>query len=72
MERYADPSDRATAEQELLLADQLRVAQENKPQVLPYIGECHNCEAKLPPLTRFCDADCRDDFERRGRFNNPR
>jgi len=64
MEHYADPLDRATVEQERLLEEQLRVARENKPKVIPFIGECHNCNEALPPQTRFCDTDCRDDFEK--------
>ncbi|MBH3035807.1 hypothetical protein GW643_17260 [Serratia marcescens] len=34
---------------------------------LAFIGMCHNC---LEPLAEahFCDADCRDDYEKRVRF----
>lgn len=32
---------------------------------LPAAGSCHNCDAAPPPGLRFCDADCRDDWERR-------
>lgn len=28
-------------------------------------GQCHNCDASIPPGHRFCDADCRDDWQRR-------
>lgn len=38
-------------------------------------GRCHNCDETLPPAHLFCDADCRDDYEkvqaakqRKGRF----
>lgn len=34
---------------------------------LPYIGQCYNCEAALPDGVRFCDCDCRNDYERRQR-----
>lgn len=34
---------------------------------LPFIGLCHNCLEPLPEA-HFCDADCRDDYERRVRF----
>lgn len=27
-------------------------------------GECRYCAEKIAPEARFCDADCRDDFER--------
>lgn len=30
-------------------------------------GACHNCGEELPPGRLFCDADCRDDFEKRHR-----
>ena len=34
-------------------------------EALPYTGYCHNCDAILDPTHRFCDASCRDDYERR-------
>lgn len=67
MEHYADPLDRATVEQERLLEEQLRVARETLPKDLPFTGECHNCSEPLPLQTRFCDSDCRDDYEKRTR-----
>lgn len=36
-------------------------------QPLPDIGECYNCSEPLPVGMRFCDADCRKDYERRER-----
>lgn len=33
---------------------------------LPLIGMCHNCFEPLS-ATLFCDADCRDDYEKRVR-----
>lgn len=32
---------------------------------LPARGRCHNCDALLVGDLRFCDADCRDDWQRR-------
>jgi hypothetical protein len=32
---------------------------------LPYIGHCYNCEHGLDAPLRFCDAHCRDDYDRR-------
>jgi len=32
--------------------------------VLAPTGECHNCAASVPPGVNFCDADCRDDYDR--------
>ena len=31
-------------------------------------GECYNCGTHLSAVTLFCDADCRDDFEKRQRI----
>lgn len=36
-----------------------------KPSGPAPTGECHNCGESLAGDLRFCDADCRDDFERR-------
>lgn len=27
-------------------------------------GRCHNCNSLVPPGLRWCDADCREDWER--------
>lgn len=64
MEHYADPMDRATVESERLLEEQLRVARSAKPISLPATGKCHNCDGGVQPTHRFCDSDCRDDYER--------
>lgn len=71
MEHYADPLDRATVEQDRLLEEQLRAARANQEKPLPFTGQCHNCEEGLEDPKRFCDADCRDDYEQRIRFNKP-
>lgn len=41
-----------------------RLLENRQRDVLPVIGMCHNC---FDPLSDglFCDADCRDDYERR-------
>lgn len=36
----------------------------NRPS-LPYTGLCHNCDEITGGGRRFCDVDCRDDYERR-------
>ena len=64
MEHYADPMDRATVESERLLEEQLRVARSAKPQALPFIGKCYNCDEGLQPDMRFCDKACCDDYEK--------
>jgi len=57
-----DLSDRATAREEEMLQDSLAaVARQPK---MPFTGYCYNCEATIT-RGNFCDADCRDDFEKR-------
>lgn len=34
---------------------------------LPACGECYNCQSAVPPGLRFCDADCRSDWDERKR-----
>lgn len=38
-----------------------------KARAVPPMGKCYNCGEKLPAFSgqRFCDADCRDDWEKR-------
>jgi hypothetical protein len=60
----ADISDRATEAEErareVALKNQLA-----KYKVIPFIGKCHNCEEPLNNGRRFCDLDCRNDFDYR-------
>lgn len=57
----ADDLDRAQQESELMLSIQLR---QRKPALVA-TGSCHWCSTKLTDgsQARFCDADCRDDFQ---------
>lgn len=32
---------------------------------LPACGECYNCQSSVPEGVRFCDADCRTDWDSR-------
>lgn len=32
---------------------------------LPFVGAYYNCDAIVPAGHRFCDSDCRDDWQRR-------
>jgi len=34
------------------------------------VGRCLNCDEPLPLSRRWCDAGCRDDWERRSRLQN--
>lgn len=63
-ENYADPVDRAVVEQERLLEEHLRLARQKPVERLAYIGICHYCDEPLADPQRFCDVDCRDDFEK--------
>lgn len=57
-----DLSDRATQREEEILAD--GIAEVARQPTLEFTGMCHNCEAPIAK-GKFCDGDCRDDFERR-------
>ena len=47
------------------LFDSLAIAQARKPvQTAASTGRCLYCSAPVAAEARFCDADCRDDFER--------
>lgn len=34
------------------------------PPTLPPTGRCYNCDEGVPAGARFCDSDCRDDYEK--------
>ena len=55
-----DEIDRANKEVEMLLADASRMRKQEAPG---YTGHCFWCDEKLPSPRRFCDADCRDEWE---------
>ncbi len=60
-----DVSDQATEFEELRRDAALA---SRKPSGPPPCGECHFCEAELSdPSARWCDADCRDGWEKRQR-----
>lgn len=72
-ETFADPIDRASAEQEALLDAQLKAARNlaaAQPK-LSYIGKCYNCDEPLADPERFCDKDCTQDFEKLQRAKSP-
>lgn len=60
-DRIADPLDRAAAETESAVAAALTL---RKPEGPIATGECHCCGAPLSGELRWCDADCRDDWEK--------
>lgn len=66
-ENYADPVDRASVEEQRALEVAINAARNQQVKQLPSIGACYNCDETLQPGHRFCDADCRDDYEKRNR-----
>lgn len=60
-DRIPDLSDLATAHEERLRAAALSVRKPNAPAAC---GRCLNCETPLPEGHRWCDASCRDDWEK--------
>lgn len=58
-----DQLDQAQAFEELRRDDALR-DQALKPHMRP-VGFCYNCDEPIFNGGCFCDADCRDDYERR-------
>jgi hypothetical protein len=56
----ADEIDRSVAQQEVTLAAQLTARRPCGPVAT---GSCHFCEAELPEGMRWCNANCRDDWE---------
>lgn len=57
----ADDADRAAEQQEMLLAAALARRAQAGPVATGY---CLHCGEPLAPNLRWCDADCRDDWQR--------
>ena len=60
-DRIADPLDRAAIETENMMQAALTY---RKPTGPVANGECHNCGAHLDDGLRWCNAACRDDWEK--------
>ena len=58
----ADEADRGNDAADLFLATALAALP--KQSAIQGIGICLNCGAELQGDARWCDADCRDDWER--------
>lgn len=58
-----DDADRASDLNEFILAANLR-EQSAHEQPAQATGFCLYCDAPLNPGQRWCDADCRDDWEK--------
>lgn len=55
----ADDADRAADYEEM---ERLNALRQRKPE-LKFTGKCHYCEEPLGEGRRFCDAECRDEYE---------
>ena len=62
-----DDIDRAQDAAEFMREIDLIHESERREATLAAVGVCHNCEASVPAGARFCDRDCRDDYESRKR-----
>lgn len=59
----ADDADRASEHDERLLSASVAAVRARTACAL-YTGQCLNCEEFIPAPKRWCDADCRDRWER--------
>lgn len=59
----ADIIDKANDTAELLLAASLRNRQHSATKPQSGVGVCLNCGAEVEGDRRWCDSDCRDDWE---------
>ncbi len=65
---HADPIDMAAHEQQLALDAALKAALSKQQPTLKAVGTCYNCGEVFgddEQTLRFCDEDCRDDYEHR-------
>lgn len=64
-----DVDDKASELEELDRESAMNLQRKRAAQAAARLpnGQCANCDEPLPPTLHFCDADCRDDFERRRR-----
>lgn len=57
----ADDADLTDARTEREMT--LRLAALRRQEALPYSGQCYWCGESLPHPKRWCDSECRDDWE---------
>jgi RNA polymerase-binding transcription factor DksA len=65
---HADPVDRASHEEQLALDAAIKTALNKREPALKAVGTCYNCGEVFgddEQSLRFCDEDCRDDYEHR-------
>lgn len=63
-----DDADRAEVNIEHAMEDALAEVRRAQQQGVKAIGMCLFCGADLPPMLRFCDADCRDGYDHEQRL----
>lgn len=59
----ADIIDKANERANEIFEEQLYDSR--KPEGPVATGRCHNCDEHIPYPNRWCDSDCRDDWEAR-------
>jgi len=59
-----DVFDQATVQEEKAREMALKLARDKQPQ-LTSCGVCHNCAEPVNSGLLFCDANCRDDWQKR-------
>lgn len=62
----SDAADRAAELEERARADALADMANESQDGPKATGYCLNCEAQLSPPRRWCDVECRDEWERYG------
>jgi len=64
-----DLTDQATLLEEIHRDKAVKAVQAalRRDQIAP-TGECRNCGEIVAPEVRFCNVDCRDDYERQARM----
>ena len=60
----ADDIDRAQEREQIDRDAAINAAAHTEP-VLLACGQCYNCQSSVPEGVRFCDADCRTDWDDR-------
>ena len=62
-----DDADRA-ADREDIAREAAVAAIRRRIEAMPSLGYCYYCGEALRAGKRFCDADCRDDYDRQEKF----
>lgn len=61
----ADEIYLASLRMDALIDGQVEQARRKSATAQSAIGKCLNCQAELEPPLRWCDSDCRDDWQAR-------